>query len=196
MGTKLQSLVLWVFFIGLLFALAFSIKIMFWVLVLLALLLFKGWIFNLPRAKKKSKEMGLQTVVLIPISYHWASLLLWISGKDIGTHPTRAYEVHIARTKGLSREDLWYQVSQDLLTIKEHIPGLFLWETSAPIPCPIRLELRKAKKNGIGFWDKGGYPIPRFPGTEMELRRKRHYGAVFHSLKAPKNNTLNPKLQS
>lgn len=182
MGTKGLSAALWLFFL-LLAAAAFH-PVLFGAALFLAVLIFKHWFYDLPRARRNSAAMGLQEVILLPVNRCWAALLLRISGgARLVKHlrcGIKAYEVHIAGRRKSFRETL-RQVEKDMFLIKEKVPGLYLWETSAPVPRSVRREIARAVEAGRAFQKPGGYPVPRFPGTQLELRRKRHHGALIHA---------------
>jgi len=132
-------------------------------------------LLRVPLSKRWSRRMGLRVVVLVPLNVSWAMLL---TGFRIHARPRRAWEVHIV---GARKETFLADVDADLALVERRFPGcLFLWETSAPIPARVRALIRRAEKEGRGFWRRGGWPIPRPPGTSRELVKEHvRHGALY-----------------
>ena len=185
LGSKGLSCCLWLFFLGV--AVAFYYPAVFPLLLLLVLLILKHWSHDVPQARKQSKEKGLEAVVLLPINSYFAYFLTEISGSAIKTGKEKfpSYEIHVIIPDALQKagvRTIIKTIQKDLFLMRETTKGLFLWDTNMPIPKKVQVEIDKAVKNGTAFWENGGYPVPRFPGTQLELKghkNKRAHGAIF-----------------
>ncbi|RDV81189.1 hypothetical protein [Ammonifex thiophilus] len=173
MGAKGRDLLLWLFF--LLAPLAPFFKALVLPLALLALGYFSFFPY-LARAGKKSRELGLKWVVLLPLHPWWARLLLFLSGKKLRWEWEKAFEVHVEAPPGVLPWEFLKGLSSDLELAARKFPGcLFLWESHVPIPAFVRRLIR----GGWGFWEEGRWFVPRFPLTARETKgRKVKRGAV------------------
>lgn len=181
MGSKGKDLCLWLFTGVFVLSLIAGPDLRFLALLsIFALYIGYHYLVYVPRAVGESGKIGLETVVLLPVCRPWVRFLLALSGRKIPYSFQRAFEVHVAGAKsGLSNylED----VASDLRMVQSKFPGtLFLWETSAPLPSMIRKLVRGGKRDGTAFLDSKGWPIPRFPFTELDLEKGRiRRGAIY-----------------
>lgn len=132
-------------------------------------------------ARKFSRRLGLKCVVLLPLNCGWARLLLFAAGKKIRSRIRRAFEIHIEALPGLTLGEFLKMLDADLNLAKNKLPGsLFIWETSAPVPASIRNLIKEKSREGNAFWEKGGWPFPRFPFTGRNLKKSRlRRGAIL-----------------
>jgi len=175
-GTKTKDLVLWVLFpsAALAIFLPRAAIVPFSVLAIACGGYF--WWHHLvyvPAARKKSAALRLAYTVLLPVPLWWAKILLRASGGRLDTSGVaRAYEVHVEIPHGLGLADFCYLLGLDLALANRLFPGcLFLWETAAPLPAPFRALVRREAARGRAFWAKGGWRVPRFPLTGLDLKK-------------------------
>lgn len=135
----------------------------------------------LSRARKWSRNLGLQHVVLLPIPCRQAEILNLLAGEKIKGQAKRAFEVHVESPK-LGLPEFLKVLSEDLALVKEKLPGsLFIWETSAPIPSFVRLLIKEKRKRGEAFWKKGRWAVPHFPLTARNMKKDRvRIGAILN----------------
>jgi hypothetical protein len=180
MGTKGRDACLWLFF-----ALIFSIPlhglakaVIAVVLLLLALSFLYHCAWYLPGAVRKSRELGLRMVVLLPVNPFWARMLLRLDRESLDSF-RGAYEVHLKSGKQ-DLGDFLQALASDLGIAAKTFPGaLFLWETSAPLPLAIRRMIRQGSSR-TAFLKQGGWPVRRFPGTGRDMRKGRvRHGAII-----------------
>ena len=184
-GSKGLSCCLWLFFLGV--TATFFYQGFFFLAPVLGFFILKHWICDVPKARKESQKKGLETVVLLPVNYWVAQFLIKLSGKTVKktNKKYQAYEIHIVLPDALQKAGIRQVITtirKDLFLMRETTKGLFLWDTNMPIPKKVQVEIDKAVKNGTAFWENGGYPVPRFPGTQLELKghkNKRAHGAIF-----------------
>jgi hypothetical protein len=123
-----------------------------------------------PGAVRRSRVMGLNMTVLLPLNIFWAKLLL---GKNMRAGFKKAYEVHILGQRG-ELGDFLRLFTMDLELAQKTFPGtVFLWESSAPLPLLVRRLIREGSVSGSAFLRDGGWPVPRFPLTERDLQKGR-----------------------
>lgn len=124
----------------------------------------------LSRARKRSRELGLRWVVLLPLHPRWAELLLSLSGKELCREWEKAFEVHVEAPPGVFPWEFVKGLSFDLELAAREFPGcLFLWESHVPIPDFVRKLIRE----GWGLWEEGRWFVPRFPLTARETKGKK-----------------------
>ncbi len=185
LGTKGLSCCLWLFFLNV--AVVFFHPTVSPMVLLLAVLILKHWLRDVPQARKESKEKGLEAVVLLPVNSYFAHFLTRTSRSTIkaGKEKFPAYEIHVIIPDALQKAGVWTvikTIQKDLFLMRKTTSGLFLWDTTMSIPKKTQQEIGKAIRNGAAFWENGGYKVPRFPGTQMELKshkNKRTHGAIF-----------------
>jgi hypothetical protein len=181
MGTKGRDICLWLYF-----ALVFSsilasgtARTAIFAAVLLpaaSFVYYCAWYH--PKALRKSKELGMNAVVLLPMNTFWAKLLLYLDGERMECF-SGAYEVHIKGCKQ-NMGDYLKKLSSDLDVAANTFPGaLFMWETSAPLPLMIRRMIRQGS-SGTAFLKKGKWPVPGFPFTGRHLKKGHvKHGAII-----------------
>jgi hypothetical protein len=137
------------------------------------------YVWHLPGAIRRSRELGLRLVVLLPINASWAKLLLRMDGERMGFHG--AYEVHIRKGGQNFLGDYLKLFTSDLGVARRVFPGaLFMWESSIPLPLLVRRLVRQGSADGSAFLKNGGWPVPGFPFTETDLKRGRvKHGAII-----------------
>ncbi len=177
MGTKGRDLVLYLFFSNFLLVVTGSLLgfpvIPFSLIILsLACMLVYYYFVYFPKAKKYSQKLGLRHVVLLPLNYKWAVWLLFLAKRRFSLQSDKAHEIHINMTDSKSSKEYYFLLDRDLQKIIETMQGLFLWETAAPIPASVRSFLRGQTMKGLCFWEKGQWPIARFPFTKLDLKKK------------------------
>ncbi len=181
MGTKGRDALLWLFFALMLVAILIhaAAKTLFVVAVLDAALFLYYCAWEHPSAVRKSKEMGMRIVVLLPVNVSWAKLLLRLDGDRVGCF-CGAYEVHIKGGKQ-SLGDYLRLFTSDLEIAQRTFPGaIFMWETSAPLPLFVRRLIRQGTAVGSAFLKDGRWPIPRFPFTGRHEKKGRvRHGAII-----------------
>jgi len=169
MGTKGRDAVFWLFVLFLALAALFNSKMFFWVASGTACLLVIYYRIYVPAAVRRSREMGLKTVVLLPLWPGFTGFYKFLAGKLLGGEQRRAYEIHVV---GAEPDKFQKQVERDLMMIYSTIPGLYYWETSAPVPASVRRLIRRKTAENKAFWRKGTWSILRMPGTARELVKK------------------------
>ena len=182
MGTKGRDACLWLFF-----SLAFACVlakgparyVVLTAMLCAAALILRYYSWYLPRNISKGRDIGLIMVVLLPVAPSWARILLRLDGERM-EYFSDAYEVHI-RSGKQSLGGYLQKLASDLEIVAVSFPGaLFMWETSAPLPLSIRRMIRQGSP-GTAFLKKGGWPIPRFPLTERDLKQGRvKHGAILN----------------
>jgi len=143
-----------------------------WATLLPALLVLQYFAIYVPRSKTISRALGLQVVVLLPLWPGFSDLYRLMAEISLpGKCFFKAYEIHvIAKSKGNPVE---YVKALDTVLKKMQLicTGIFYWETSAPLPSSMRQLIKEKKPRGEAYWEKGTWPIPRAPGTALELRK-------------------------
>ena len=182
MGTKGRDVCLWLFFTLIVACLLFSgiaRIVIFAVALLMAMGILYYYTWYLPGAIKRSRNMGLSMIVLIPLNALLARLLLQLDGERMSFRG--AYEVHIKNGEKYALGDYLKLFTSDLETARRTLPGsVFIWETSAPLPLFVRRLVRQGSADGSAFLKNGGWPVPRFPFTELELKKGRvKHGAII-----------------
>lgn len=123
-------------------------------------------------ARRKSRRMGLEHVVLLPLNYRWAEILIRMAGKKLKSKGRRAFEVHVRVPRNLTITEFAKIMDRELNLAKHLFPEtLFIWETPVFIPASIRRFIREEEKKGNAFWEKGGWPIPRPPFVQPGLKK-------------------------
>ena len=125
----------------------------------------------------KESRKYFNVVVLLPLNPLWAKFLLYFTKWTPPDWDVPIYEVHLD-IKKTSQSEITTLLQQDLEYIKNQ-PGIYIWQTSFPIPSDIRKEIRKLTKQGLAFWQKGSFWVPSFPGTQLEKNKNCRYGAVY-----------------
>ena len=186
MGVKGRDLALYVFFLSSAAVVAGGLMGSSATYPLSFVALFTGaaalyYFYYLAEARKFSRRLGLKCVVLLPLNCGWARLLLFAAGKKIRGRIRRAFEIHVEAPPGSTLSEFLKTLDADLNLAKDELPGaLFMWETSAPVPASIRSLIREKSREGNAFWEKGGWPVPRFPLTGRDLEKSRvRRGAIL-----------------
>lgn len=176
MGSKGKDLALWIFFAYAAPAVVLP-RPWNWVF-LVPVLACGGWywlhyLIYVPLARRASRRLGLKHVVLLPVPVRWARFLIRISGGRIDTAGVRrAFEVHVEVPRGLGLTDFCRLLGLDLALANRLFPrSLFVWETAAPLPAPFRALVRREAARGRAFWARGGWRVPRFPLTGLDLKK-------------------------
>lgn len=184
-GTKGLSICMWLFSVCIVAAVLVSSYFFFLALVLTVFVL-KHWLWDVPQAKEASKKIGLKTVVLLPINCYLACFLLKLSNNTIALKKKKAYEIHIVipgASQNAGARKVAKIIEKDLFLIRKTTTGIFLWDTTMPIPRKVKKEIQLAVKEGTAFYKTGGHPIPCFPGLQLELkcnqRYRTHGGIIF-----------------
>lgn len=178
MGVKGRDIALYLFFISAALVMTGSPihfpVIPFFCIVLVTVIMSLYYYVYLFRARKQSRKMGLKCVVLLPLNSGLVKLLLRIIGRKIRGRYRRAFEIHIEVSTGLTLGEFLKMLDGDLNLMKFEMSGsLFTWETSAPVPASMRSFIRKKAKEGKAIWEKGGWPIPRFPFTGRNIKKDK-----------------------
>jgi hypothetical protein len=182
MGTKGRDALLWMFFTliaaclltgGIVRVVIFAAAL----LTAVCILYYYAW--YLPFAVRRSRELGLRLAVLLPVNTFWAKLLLQIDRQRMNFHS--AYEVHIGKGGQHALGDYLKLFTSDLEIARKAFPGaVFMWEASAPLPLFVRRLVRQGSVDGSAFIKSGGWPMPRFPFTETDLKSSRvKHGAII-----------------
>jgi hypothetical protein len=182
MGTKGRDICLWLFFTLIMACLlinGIARIFIFAVALLMAMGIMYYYTRYLPGAIKRSRNMGLSMIVLLPLNALLARLLLQLDGERLSFRG--AYEVHIKKGKKPALGDYLKLFTSDLEIVRRACPGsVFIWETSAPLPLFVRRLVRQGSADGSAFLKNGGWPVPRFPFTELELKKGRvKHGAII-----------------
>ncbi len=180
MGTKGRDIVFWLFVLSITGATLLGNKSLFWIAFVFALILGCYQVFYLTWSINKSRRGNLEIVVLLPI--WWPFTLLYgsfvrgyINGKWRQT-----YEIHITCK---DPRGLVSKLEEDLLFMKDNMTGLFLWETSVPVPARFKRLIKEYSKNKKAFWIRGSWPIPKMPLSGMQIVKKHvRHGAVLHEI--------------
>ena len=175
MGTKGKDLVFWLFIVSISGAVTLKHIVFTWTALCFAFLLIIYYKFYIPKAIQQTKMLGLKTIVLLPLWPGFTNLYRIMAGKTFGKG--KAYEFHIINAKPAG---FLKNLENDLMVIKHTVPGVFYWETSAPVPAVIRSVIRQKIRDGKALWQKGTWPIPRAPGAAREIAKKHCYvGAIY-----------------
>lgn len=171
MGTKGRDLLLLFMMILLVATMVTSIaglriEMLFWLAVIVSMGLLWHYLYEVPQARKQSVAMGLEVVILLPLNYYWARLLV----SRLKPKKMPAYEIHIQNAPN-TLYDFTNVLDNELALVKSKLSGLFLWETTAPVPSSFRQLIRGHAQAGRAFWEKGGWPIPRMPFVGRELKK-------------------------
>lgn len=178
MGTKGRDIVFWLFVIAVAGAALSGSKFLFWAAFLLTLFLVNYQVFYLPWSIKKSREKNLEIVVLLPIWWPFTLLYGSFVKRYISGKWRKAYEIHINCKDPIG---LVSKLEKDLLLMKDNMTGLFLWETSAPVPARFKRLIKEYSKDKKAFWVKGSWPVPKMPLSGMQIIKKHvRHGAVLH----------------
>jgi hypothetical protein len=182
MGTKGRNSCLWLFFILIMACLlinGIARIFIFAVALLMAMGIMYYYTRYLPGAIKRSRNMGLSMIVLLPLNALLARLLLQLDGERLSFRG--AYEVHIKKGEKHALGDYLKLFTSDLEIVRKTCPGsVFLWESSAPLPLFVRRLIGKGSIDGSAFLKNGEWPVPRFPFTELELKKGRvKHGAII-----------------
>lgn len=191
MGTTGRDAVLWLLLFNIA-ALVLAITLdnqpagqaFFFVALILALGWFKYTFYDMPQARRKSKELGLEVIDLLPINDWWAKWLVKRKWRAV-----RAYEIHL-RLQSISHRQLIKGMEKDLAYIESNMQGLFLWQTSVAIPHRIRAIIKKYEAENNAFWETGWWPVPRTPLTGKQLKKSKkpqRRGAIFIGGDAPQH---------
>jgi hypothetical protein len=179
MGTKGRDVCLWLFFslAPITFVKGVARYAALMAMFCLALYLYYSLLY-LPGALRRSREMGLNMAVLLPLNGSWASLMLWLDKERMDFHG--AYEVHIRKVEKHALGEYLKHFTSDLEIVQRTFPGaVFMWETSAPLPLFVRKLVRQGFTDGSAFLKRGCWPVPRFPFTGTDLKRGRvRHGAI------------------
>ncbi len=144
MGTKGRDSCLWLFFTLIVACLLFNGLariVIFAVALLMALGILYYYTRYLPGATKRSRNMGLNMIVLLPLNALLARLLLQLDGARMSFRG--AYEVHIKKGEKHTLDDYLKLFTSDLEIVRRTFPGsVFMWETSAPLPLLVRRLVR------------------------------------------------------
>jgi hypothetical protein len=173
MGTKGRDVGLWAFFV--LVVVSMFVRGVVWRAVFMAMFclaaLFTYYCcWYLPGAVRRSRCMGLEMTVLLPLNALWARLLL---GKNIRAGYKEAFEVHLIGQKHVLGDYLKL-FTDDLELARKTFPGaVFMWESSVPLPLFVRKLIRQGSRDGSAFLQEGGWPVLSFPFTERDLRKGR-----------------------
>jgi hypothetical protein len=174
MGTKGRDSVFWLFVLFTAGAALAQSGFLYGLALMFAVLLAYYYLLYVPAAVRASRKMGLRTVVLLPVFFPW----LYFNPHRIKGRWKRTWEVHVARE--IDPKEFMPRLEADLLLIKSAVSGLFVWETSAPVPAGIRMLVRDLAKEGKAFWVKGKWPLPGAPLTKRELAGGRvRRGAIL-----------------
>ena len=182
MGVHGFSLMLWLFSgLTILFMLTLSnvsvYTVIFWIILFCLSLPILKYLFYDKKKYIKESQRYFNVVVLLPLNPLWAKFLLYFTKWTPPDWNVPIYEVHLD-IKKTSQSEIITLLQQDLEYIKKQ-PGIYIWQTSFPIPSGIRKEIRKLTKQGLAFWQKGSFWVPRFPGTQLEKNKNCRYGAVY-----------------
>ena len=176
MGVNGFSLTLWLFS-GLTILFMLTLNAVFWIILFcLCLPILKFLFYDKKKYIKESREY-LKVVTLLPLNSFWAKSLLYFTKWTPPDWSVPIYEVHLDIKKA-SQSEITTLLQQDLRCIKNR-PGIYIWQTSFPIPSDIRKEIRKMTKQKLAFWQKGSFWVPSFPGTQLEKNKNCRYGAVY-----------------
>ncbi len=180
MGTRGRDAALWLFFIiagVLLLALIMGWNttgkvFLYFMMLAKAALFFKFNLFDVPKAVKNSKLIGLKTIILLPLNKTWAG---WLTGGKLGVSDYA--EIHFDPKKINPQEELTGRmiskaIESDLLYIFENMHGIFLWETSISIPRSIRKIVKKHQAEGRAVWERGWWRIPHLPLVNQNSKKK------------------------
>lgn len=191
MGTKGRDMLLWLFIVVTIIALVAGAAgcrrlaaPLFWIQIVIALAVgYYYWVYR-PRAIVASRARSLEVLVLMPVQRFWADWLLRLSGKRIRKKWLQAYEIHLLPGPKRKLVPFLKALEKDLTILEKDMPGcLFLWETSAPVPCRFRHLIRELVPTGTAFWERGGWPVPRIPGISTGIvKEKCHHGAIIAPL--------------
>lgn len=126
-------------------------------------------------AKRKSKRLGLTTLVLLPVSRRYVTFLLRLGKKSINLDFQNAYELHVNKTKKIDPKEFNQLMINDLALLKEKLNNvLFIWETNVPIPGEFRKLIKQEEQKGMAVWQKGGWPI-KAPPLTVNLKFNKKY---------------------
>lgn len=195
MGIKGAHLLIWaVLLVNLLMLLAAStkwIKIALLLLEILMVLCVIYFYFRTQIARRQSKQLGLSTLVLLPVSNSYITGLLRLAKESTCPDFLTAYELHVNQTRKIDPKEFNQLMINDLELIKQKLNNaLFIWETNVPIPGEYRRLIRQAKQQGNAFWRTGRWPIkaPPFTGRRKFNKKYVRYGwFVLNTAKEERN---------
>ena len=175
MGTKGRDICLWMFFTLIMSCLltnGIARTVIFALALLMAMGILYYYTWYLSSAVRRSRDLGLRLAILLPVNAFWAKLLLRLAMERMNFRG--AYEVHIKKGGKYALCDYLSLFTSDLEIARRTFPGsVFMWETSAPLPLFVRRLVRQGSVNGSAFLKSGGWPVPRFPFTELDLKKGR-----------------------
>jgi hypothetical protein len=175
MGTKGRDICLWLFFTLIIACLAINglaRTVIFTVDLMVATGILYYYTRYLPGAIKRSRNMGLTMVALLPLNTLLARLLLKLDGERMRFRG--AYEVHIKKGERHVLGAYLKLLASDLQIVRKSCPGsVLIWETPAPLPLFVRRLIRQGSADGSAFLKNGKWPMPSFPFTGMELKKGR-----------------------
>jgi hypothetical protein len=146
----------------------------------LALYLYYNLLY-LPSAVRRSREIGLKMTILLPLNGRWARLLFWLNRERMDFHG--AYEVHIKNGEKYVLIEYLRYFTSDLEIARRTFPGaVFMWESSTPLPLLVRRLVRQGSTDGSAFLKNGGWRVPRFLFTGMDLKRGRVRHGAIHNI--------------
>jgi len=173
MGTKGRNIVLWLLLISLGTVVIALIagnrtagQYFFLVAVTLVLFWIKFSFIDMPKARKKSIEIGLEVIDLLPINPVWAK---WLVKKPWPV--AYAYEIHL-RLQVIPPKNLITGMERDLAYIEQNMQGLFLWETNIAVPHRIRRLIKRYESIELAVWETGTWPVPKPPLVGLKPGKK------------------------
>ncbi len=128
------------------------------------------------RSGRRSKKMGFDLVVLVPLYAWWAKILVRVSGGCVNERFSRAYEIHINRkcTGRLKPKEFARRLESELKKAEDRFPGaLFVWESYVKPPGIYRKKIGLKEKEGRAFMrESRGVLLKLLSIAQPELLKK------------------------
>ncbi len=196
MGTKGRDLLIWIYILAILLSIALNLTGYLhygsiFLDIALATFLPIAWFYfvTLKFASKKSKRLGLDLIMLVPIYTWWAKIF---TRRTLAIPETvrKGYEVHFRTDIPEYSLQIYLQLLDKELTkianMDDMVKALVLWESHIPVPSRFRKLITEQNKKNQAFYTKGGWGIPYPPFVSPHLRKNRrriHKGAYYISRK-------------
>lgn len=149
-------------------------------IMLLFLIPLAGFYYRVRLAKRKSKELGLKVILLLPVSKGYIKWLFKHSQDTLDKPFEQAFEIHVNTQKKLDTRDFTRMLREDLKYLQDNLTcTLLIWETNVPIPQYFRQLIKWAEVQGLAFWKRGRWPIMVPPVSKSRKTKYTRHGAFI-----------------
>ena len=146
------------------------------IVVLLCVLVLRELYACTAKARRNSEKMGLTCIVLVPLKFRWAKVLVMLSAGKICGGFRRAYEIHInpKAVDGIGKKELLKRLTRDLKKAEKDLPGsLFIWESHIRPPKRFRQLIKELAPRGKAYFHKAKGPFTALYILQPNLRKNR-----------------------